>query len=229
MPSRAVAFAVLLGLAAPSAARAEVRLSMHDGVVSLVAEDATVAQILAEWARVGQTTIVNGEKVPGGTVSLRMVDMPEEQALDILLRTVSGFLAAPRQAMTANLSRFDRILIMPTPVSALPRGGAPAPTFPPARRQPPSDTPDPDNVVSADDELLPNAPPPAPPIVQRGPAGTPNTFPMPIAPPADDSMPMPMPNPMPYTGPTPSIPAGVATPGMIVQPPRPAAPAPPAP
>ena len=114
--------------------RAEVRLTLHDGVVSLVAKDATVRQILAEWAKVGQTKIVNAEGIAGGPISLQLVDVPEEQALDIILRTVSGYLAAPRQIVAANLSHFDRILIMPTsmpvPVTTPARPGAAAPAFP---------------------------------------------------------------------------------------------------
>jgi len=32
------------------------QLTIQDGRVSLIAKDATVRQILAEWARIGQTT-----------------------------------------------------------------------------------------------------------------------------------------------------------------------------
>ena len=51
--------AVVASLAAVPAARADVQLTMQNGRVSLVAKDATVRQILTEWARVGQTQIVN--------------------------------------------------------------------------------------------------------------------------------------------------------------------------
>ena len=93
---------VLLG---GSSARAQVRVSMHDGRVSVVAHDATVRQILAEWARVGQTRFVNADRVPGGPVSIELTDVPEEQALDILLRSVSGYVAAPRPFVAAAISR----------------------------------------------------------------------------------------------------------------------------
>ena len=36
-----------------------------------------VPQILAEWSRIGQTRVVNGDKVPGGPLTLQFVDMPE--------------------------------------------------------------------------------------------------------------------------------------------------------
>ena len=52
-------------VALPAAARAEVQLSIANGNVSIIATDATVREILAEWARVGGTVIVNGDKVVG--------------------------------------------------------------------------------------------------------------------------------------------------------------------
>ena len=64
------------------AASADVQLTMQDGRVSLVAKDATVRQILAEWARVGQTKIVNMERVPGGPMTLELTNVPEAQALE---------------------------------------------------------------------------------------------------------------------------------------------------
>src|SRR5437762_14325838 len=110
---KALAFAVLsTGLA--STASAQVNLTMHDGRVWLVAKDATLRQILAEWARVGQTKIVNGDRVPGGPVTLQLTNVCEEQALDTLLRSLTGYVAAPRPMIAANLSRFDRIVVMPT-------------------------------------------------------------------------------------------------------------------
>src|SRR5512142_1819437 len=77
---------------------ADVQLSIADGRVSLVAKDATVRQILAEWARVGQTRIVNGERVPGGPITIELHDVSEARALDTILRTVSGYMAAPRES-----------------------------------------------------------------------------------------------------------------------------------
>ena len=92
----ASAVGCLVWLAAARPPSADVQLTIQDGRVSLVAKDATVRQILAEWARVGQTKIVNVERIPGGPVTLQLTDVPEQQALDMLLRSVSGYLAAPR-------------------------------------------------------------------------------------------------------------------------------------
>ena len=74
---------------------------MQDGRVSIVAKDATVRQILAEWARVGQTNIVNVDRVPGGPLTLELTNVPEAQALEVLLRSLSGYITAPRTAGAA--------------------------------------------------------------------------------------------------------------------------------
>jgi hypothetical protein len=192
-------------------AGAQVQVAMRDGTVSLTAKDATVRQILAEWARVGQTKIINGDAVAGGPITLQLANVPEEEALDIILRSVSGYLAAPRGTAIANASRFDRIMIMaasaPVRAAVTP---APAPAFPQARARQPAADPD-------DDDPPPNAPPPAPPLSQQR-APVFNTFPPPIAAPQSDAQTAAPAAGNPASGI--SAPFGVAVPGMIVQPPQ---------
>jgi hypothetical protein len=79
-----------LGL--PPRASAEVRVTIKNGLVTIAANGATVREILAEWARVGQTQIVNAERVTGAPISMQLTDVPEARALDIVLRSVSGYL-----------------------------------------------------------------------------------------------------------------------------------------
>src|SRR6266576_6222775 len=92
--TKALAGSALCMLLVASTASAEVQLSIHDGRVTLVATNVTVRQILTEWARVGQTKIVNVERIPGGPLTLQFANVPEQEALDILLRAVTGYLAA---------------------------------------------------------------------------------------------------------------------------------------
>lgn len=113
-----VAAAGLVCLCHGVAAAGTVTLTIRDGRVTLVARDATVRQVLTEWAKVGQTRIVNLEKVPGGPVSIDLTDVPESQALRVVLRSIGGFMAAPRAVPDATLSRFDRIVIMPVMATA---------------------------------------------------------------------------------------------------------------
>ena len=165
------AYALLLSgwflMAAAPAASAEVQLTIHDGRVTLLATDATVRQILSEWARVGQTRIVNVERIPGGPITLQLTDVPEAEALDLLLRSVTGYMAAKRPAGEPNLSRFDRILVLPTSaVARVPVTTAPAPVF-----QQPFQRP-----VENDDNEGPSIPPPRGPLFQTLPSPQPGPF-----------------------------------------------------
>lgn len=97
-----------------SATAQSITLEFKDGKVNLVTQNVPVSTVLAEWARRGKTTIVNGERVPGPPATLQLIDVPEEQALDILLRGASGYLMAARETPSAGASIIDRILILPT-------------------------------------------------------------------------------------------------------------------
>jgi hypothetical protein len=193
-------------VAAPAAA--EVRVSINDGHVSVSAKDATVAQILAEWARVGQTRIVNAERVPGSPLTLELTNVPEAQALDTLLRSVSGYLAAPRANPVANASQYDRIFLLPTSTAsparaaAVPSPLAPAFQPPPVMAVPPEERPD-EEVLRANG--MPQGQPNPPP---RGPIF--NGFPAPPVP----QRPVQQADPAATRGP--AMPVGVATPGMPV-------------
>jgi hypothetical protein len=212
-------------LFAVSTASAEVRVTMQNGRVSLVAKDATVRQILTEWARVGQTKIVNVERVPGGPMTLELTNMPESQALEILLRSLSGYITAVRPVNVANLSQFDRIIIMPTLASARPvTASAPPPVF---QQSPQFQPPQPAEDDNEEEKPAPNA---AGAPQQRGPVF--NTFPQPqvVNPP---NAPAPMqpgapaappqmqqPGQAPAASPVPVAPyGGVAVPGMVAPPP----------
>jgi hypothetical protein len=207
-------------LLASSTALASVVVTIHDGRVSIVAKDATIRQILTEWARVGQTKIVNLERIAGGPMSIELHDVPESQALDVLLRSVAGYLAAPRPVAAANLSVFDRVVVMPQPAGArvpVTSVAAQPPTF----QQPPQFNRMPPPADDDDDRATPNG------ITNqnqnRGPVF--NTFPQPqqmnnlqgvnpnVMQPAQQAAPSAFPT-APY--------GGVAVPGMV-------APAPPQP
>lgn len=107
----------------PAAAQQTMALQFSGGQVTLNAQNVPVRAILAEWARLGGATIVNGERVAGPPVTLELTGVPERQALDIVLRSVAGYIVAPRRAGSPGLSTFDRIVILPT--SAAPRNPVP--------------------------------------------------------------------------------------------------------
>jgi hypothetical protein len=128
MPSSSrIAAAAIAGLLVSSGAWAQsVTLEFSEGQVNLSARNATPRAILAEWARLGGTTIVGADRMVGGPITLELSGVTERQALDILLRDVPGYMLAARRDVSAGVSRFDRILVMPT--TATP-GPAPPATF----------------------------------------------------------------------------------------------------
>ncbi len=114
MKSLCSAVALVLLSALPAQAQ-QLTLQINSGRVSLDAVNVPARQILAEWSRIGGTKVVGAEKITGTPLTLKLVDMPERQALDIILRNVAGFMAAPRQASALpGASAYDRILIMAT-------------------------------------------------------------------------------------------------------------------
>lgn len=125
-----------------SALAGELKLTMQGGRVTIIADRVPLRQILQEWARVGQTTIVNAEKMTGPAITLQLVDAPERDALDILLRSASGYIAAPRPVAIANAAFYDRVTIMPT--SRAPAATT-AQSAPPPFQRPPAPTPMDDN------------------------------------------------------------------------------------
>jgi hypothetical protein len=143
----AFAAALAFGISAHAAA-GELKLSMQDGRVTIIADNVPLRQILQEWSRVGQTRIVNADKMNGPAITIQLVNAPERDALDILLRSASGYIAAPRAVPVANAAFYDRVTIMPTSraPAATASNSVPAPTFqrPP---QPIDDSDEPINVV----------------------------------------------------------------------------------
>lgn len=217
-------------VAAASPASAQVSLTIDDGYVTLSAKDATVRQILAEWGRVGKTRVINGDRITGAALTLQLIKVPEAEALEILLRSVSGYLAAPRAIELGNASRFDRILVMPT--STPPRAAASSPgnSAPVAPSFQPPQMPD---DVDVEDQVM--QPPPGG-VPSRGPIFPqfPNTAGQPPVRPAGEApgspfptsappFPMPpgaMPGFTPPGGVPTGMPFGVSTPGMMVAPPQ---------
>jgi hypothetical protein len=109
---RAALAAAFLATVAGSAHAGDLTLTIGNGRVTLVAKDVTVREILAEWSRVGQTRIINAEKVTGAPVTLELDNVPEAQALDTVLRSAAGYVMAPRAAGSAGPSVYDRIMIL---------------------------------------------------------------------------------------------------------------------
>jgi hypothetical protein len=231
---RCLVAAALVAGAASIASAGELKLTLANGRATLIAQDVPLRQVLDEWARVGKTTIVNSDKVTGPPVTLQLVDCPERDVLDLLLRSASGYIAAQRAVALADASQFDRVMILPVSRGPVGVASAPPPQFNNNRPNPnfqpmpmPMPTDDdnpveqpqimppgvgPQNVPSA----MPYQPPPAaapitaprPGILPAPPQGQPN----PYGPPGGPNPPMPQPFVRP--GP-PGTPGGPGGPGGV--------------
>jgi hypothetical protein len=111
-------------VAAPVGAQ-QLKVSFDNGLVSVDATAVPVRQILNEWAKQGGTKVVGVERVTGAPVTITLIGVPEAQALEVILRSVAGYMAAPRATGTG-ASIYDRILVMAT-------SAAPAPSAAPTR------------------------------------------------------------------------------------------------
>lgn len=182
----------------------ELKLSMQDGRVTIIATDVPLRQVLQEWARIGQTKIVNADKLSGPAITLQLIDVSEKEALDILLRSASGYIAAPRPVAVAGAAMYDRVTIMATSRPPAATAGNVAP--PPFQRPP--------MPVDVDDEPINVAMPPPMnnPVVGQFPGMPPQGVPGAPNVPQTQSQPGPMTSPRPGALPAPQLPPGVPNP-----------------
>lgn len=114
-------------VAAPLLATGEIRISMDGGRVTVIATEARLADVLAEWTRVGATRFVGSEAIGEETITLHLVDADEEEAIRLLLHAAAGFVAASRPAGGSGASRFDRVTILARRAASEPALVIPAP------------------------------------------------------------------------------------------------------
>jgi hypothetical protein len=206
----------------------KVQLTLRDGLVSISATQATLTEILDAWERVGHTTIVNREKIARTPLTINLTDVPETQALALLLRSVSGYIALPRAAAQPDQSRFAQIVIMATPTAAAPTAAAPAAVAvqppPPAvfaRPSQPMPAPAVTRLYDANGQPVPDDQDGAPAGASAAPSGFSRGDSPPVAPQQQGPPPI-IPSATPAAPPTTSTPApGMIVPTPAVQPPPP--------
>lgn len=228
-------------IAAPAVAQQPLKLSFQDGRVTVDATAVPLRTILSEWAKIGGTRVVGAERISGSPVTVKLVNVTEAQALETILRSVAGYMAAPRNGATTGPSIYDRILVMATtsapavasaatrPAPAQPNAFAGTQRFVPPRQRP--EQTEPDEVEEPDEN------PPSPPVFTfPQPAQQNNGFPQPgTFTNAPQNVPQPgmqVPSPSTITiNPAqqgapgqPAMPIGVSQPGMMVPAPQPVPP-----
>jgi len=221
-------------IAAPAFAQQPLKLSFQDGRVSVDATAVPISVILKAWGDVGGTKIVGAERIAGGPLTLKLVNVAEAQALEIILRGVSGYMAAPRNAATTTgPSTYDRILVMasapgPDPAAARPSSAQPSPVAGAQRFVPPPRQPRPEMPEQPEADEPDQNPPQPPPVFTFPQPGQQNGQPPGTNGPAGVVQPgMTVPgntitiNPAQPAPGQPTAPIGVAQPGMMVPAPQP--------
>lgn len=136
-----IAVAVLIASVAPAMAQGArtLDISFEGGMVTLVAENVTLREILAEWARKGGSRIVNAERLAGSPVYLtEFTGQPEADVLRALLREAPGYGVSMRNAPATGASTVGTVMILATrtvpvstssvaPVSSQPQFQSPQP------------------------------------------------------------------------------------------------------
>jgi hypothetical protein len=158
---------------------------------------------------------VNGDKLTGPPLTLQLIDRPEREVLDLILRSASGYIAAQRQVSLAGASQFDRVMILPVS-----RGPVGAVSPPPAQfGRAPNAQPMPMQMPVTDDDEPVEPPQMAPPGM--GPQNVPGPAPFPTQP-GQQPAPITAPRPGILPAPPPGQPnpyAAPGTPGGPVPPP----------
>ena len=154
---------------APAAPKVQITFE-QGGLVSLVANDATVREILVEWSRQGGSTFVNGERLSGSPLTLEFSHQPEKDVIASILRQAAGYLIGPRRAGTVGASTVEVVYILPT--SNPSSSGYTPPASTTYQPQPQISTPG-----SPADELPPVQPGRGAPGLQPGPMPPPNPYP----------------------------------------------------
>ena len=238
---RALLLTVALSLlTAGQAAAQNLKVAFHDGRVSVDATGVPVRAILTEWGKVGGTKIVGAERISGAPLTVKLVDVTEAAALETILRSVAGYMAAPRHT-GVGASIYDRILVMATTSAPAVANNNARPTPQPSnafngsqRFVPPQRRAEQNEVEEADE---PDENPPNPPVFtfpQPGPNGfvnqpgqfqnAPAQIQGVVVNPSNGGASTITINPAQQA--PPSGPVGVSQPGMMVNPPQPNAPTP---
>jgi hypothetical protein len=117
--------------AAPAGPRLKLTFE-GNGRVTLVANGATLREILNEWTRLGGTPFVGAERLAGGPLTLQYESQSEVDVVKSLLRSASGFVLAPRRAGSVGASQFEAVYVVATSNAVASTGT----TYVPAYQQP---------------------------------------------------------------------------------------------
>ena len=87
-----------------------------DGLVSLRAQNVRPSEVMAEWKRQCQCTVVDAERLTAGPIVTPLVfdKVPQSMVLETLLRQAAGVVLTPKRAGAAGPSQFETIYVLAT-------------------------------------------------------------------------------------------------------------------
>jgi len=164
------------GLTAQTQGR-KLDVSFNNGNVTIMAENVTLREIMAEWGRKGGSRIVNAEQLGGGAIPyIEFKDQPEVVVLRSLLRDVPGYGAAPRIAPAATASSLEAVFILASRTVPVSGASAAPPAAQPIQQpiqQPSQPQAVPQPVAGSVDNEIPPVRPVAGEVPPSTPGGTP--------------------------------------------------------
>jgi len=86
----------------------------RNGLVSLVAQNVTVREILAEWTRQGGTQVQGADKMTGAPITVQFDGQPESVVLESLFRGTAGYILYPRVDGSSGASIWQSVSILAT-------------------------------------------------------------------------------------------------------------------
>jgi hypothetical protein len=109
-----VTAAVVLVTSWTSVFAQELTLRVENGLVTLVAADVSIAQVLERWSTITGLKVISMDgKAAELRVSLQLTGVPERQALASLLRDISGYVMGEQRDPQSGIARIDRLMILP--------------------------------------------------------------------------------------------------------------------
>ena len=85
--------------------------------MTVVADSVALRTIIQEWARVGGVRLVNPQHVSPAPVSIDLRNLPEGEALEVLLRALPGYLLQQRSIASSGSSVFEKLAVMAPPAT----------------------------------------------------------------------------------------------------------------
>lgn len=137
-----------------------VRIVFEDGLVTLKADNALKSEVLAEWERVGGTTVKGLDRLPAERITISLAGAHERTALDAVLGA-TGYVSTLRADLFAAKSLLRTIVVVPRSTAAPAARREVDMSMPEARYAFPGETEEEAEYIRAVLESMP--PPPARP------------------------------------------------------------------